>query len=309
MIEVRNFSSPYNSSSLLNHLDSSETNLTLFGKITPPAFWGGSANAVGFTANTRDIYLSNHLITFQSAPGILPSVIESSTGSENSNLENTIFFDHAGITEIDLEAGKWDYAACELWLMNWKVLAMGELVIFSGNFGEMHNLQTFFKVQAEGKHSALQNSFGEITSRLCRVKEFRDAQCGHTATTTTDGFSVSKTLTVSSVTNKYNLKFTRSSENVPDDFYTNGKITALSGANAGLSREISVGTGVGTGFVNIALKRAFPFPISASQTFTLVAGCDRTLDRCVYFDRVASRRAEDWIPGLENAYRVPPASN
>ncbi len=309
MITVRNFSLPYGANSLLNHLDSTETNLTMFGKITPSAHWGGSANAVGFTANTRDIYLAIHGITFQSAPGILPSVIESSTGSESSNLENTIFFDHAGITEEGLEAGKWDYAACELWLMNWKALAMGELVIFSGNFGEMHNLQTFFKVQAEGKHSALQNSFGEITSRLCRVKEFRDAQCGHTAAITTDGFSVSNTLTVSSVTDKYNLKFTRSSENIPDDFYTNGKITALSGANSGLSREISVGTGAGTAFVNIALKRAFPFPISAAQTFTLVAGCDRTLDRCKYFENAVNRRAEDFIPGLENAYRVPPASN
>jgi uncharacterized phage protein (TIGR02218 family) len=304
--EIRNYSGVYNSSSLLDHMAESSTTLALFGKITSVPYWG--SESIGFTNNTRDVTLSAHDdLVFRSAPGLTPSVVEMMLGTESANMENVLQFDVDGITEPDIEAGKWNYASIELWLMNWNALEMGELVIASHIFGEIHNFGTFFKVETEGKNALLQNQFGNVTQRLCRIAEVGTKTCAlNLEGRTSDDFTITKTLTIDSIVDAYHIVLVRDlSENVPDDFYHNGKMTALDGTNAGLSRETKKGTGVDTDYIHVILKRPFPFSLSAGDTVSMLIGDDKTLERCVYLGQGINRQAFDWIQSQEKLNQYP----
>lgn len=304
MHEIRNFTSPYNEDSLHEHLAGSSTTVCLFGKITSVPYWG--SETIGFTNNTRDVELGAHPdIVFRSAPGLTPSVVEMILGTESSNLENVLQFEAEGITESDIEAGKWNYAKIELWLMNWQALEMGEFVIAKHIFGEIRNLQTFFKVETEGLNSLLQKQFGNVAQRVCRIAHVGTETCqldldGETS----DGFSITKTLEIDSIIDEYHIVLIRD-ENVPDDFYTNGKMTALAGTNAGLSRETKVGTGEDTDYIQVILKRPFPFPLTEGQTVSMLIGDDKSLERCRYLEQVINRKAFDWIASVEKLNQFP----
>jgi hypothetical protein len=77
--------------------------------------------------------------------------------------------------------------------------------------------------------------------------------------------------------------------------YAYGKITMTSGASSGYSMEVKSST-VGT----VTLQQRLPFGISAGDTYTLVQGCDKTLDTCKNtYDNVVNFRGFRHMPGLD----------
>lgn len=305
MHQVRNVEPPFDSESFWTHYGGRGTTVCLFGKITAPSYWGGES--IGFTSGTRNVYLAAHDLTFYASPGINPTVVEMVAGTESASVESILQFSSNAITEEDLEAGKWNYAKLELWLMNYEAFGMGEFVVYSGYLGDVTNAQTYFKAEAVGGHSLLKKKYGNVTARICRLKT-GVGQCQLDLNgITSDGFLITNTLNTASVTDKYNLVLDRD-EDVPDDFYNHGLITALSGANAGLSREVKQGTGFGTPSVNVTLRRTFPFPITPGQDFAMRIGDDKTLQRCIYLEQVINRSAEDYVPTIEDANRFPSAA-
>lgn len=303
---ARNFIAPNDENTIFVHLSGKETSVALFVQLT--ANYPNIA-PLGFTSGTRDAILPFHGNTvFKSAPALNQTVAEIEAGLSAPNFEMTAVFDDNNLRETDLLAGRWDYARIEMWLMNYKDYGQGEFVIHSGILGEISSLGDTFRAEAVGKLSLTQNTVGIVTSRLCRVREFGDAECKFPLTgTTQDGFAVTDTRPVSSVTNRANFRLTRG-QTTPDGFYNNGKITANSGINAGISREIRTCDSNGGSELIANLKRPFPFNISPGDSFTIIAGCDRTHEKCLYYQNALNRRAEDFIPGIENAMRVPPSS-
>lgn len=83
-------------------------------------------------------------------------------------------------------------------------------------------------------------------------------------------------------------------------YFDFGVITITSGANAGLSREIK-------NYVpgQIALQLPFPYPLTGSETYTAVAGCDHSLATCRdKFANVVNMRAFPYLPGLDKIVQV-----
>lgn len=287
------------------HLEGEETTLALFCKLTPSDIWA-SLPTLGFTSHTADVDLTaTHGISFVSSAGLIPSASEIE-GGKPSNVEMMSVFDDDNLSEADLLAGKWNNARYELWLMNWADTDMGEFVVASGIISDVKNYQQWFKAEVRGLSALLESNFGVLTSRSCRVNEFADDFCKKDPTGTVGGLHITKTLTVSSVTDTRHIVLTRV-EAVPDDFYTNGKITGLTGNNEDISREILSASGFGTGYVNVTLRRPFPLVVAAGDTFSLVAGCNRTLDRCRYFENVVNFRGEPFIPSMENVLKQNPS--
>lgn len=302
--EIRNYISPYEADSYWDYLNEDRLTLALFMKITPSTEWA-DLPTLGYTSLDYPLTLSAHSLTFYPSAGLLPSTIESEA-SKPSNLEMGTVFD-LDITESDILAGKWNGAKIELWRMNYEALGMGEEVLFSGIISTITNQQDTFKAELVGLSSRMDGNFGHLTSRICRkVGTFTDfpGACGYSEASS-GGFLNQRTLTVSTVTDKTHISLTRSTDDVPDDFYTNGKMECLTGDNEGISREIQAATGVGTETVDVVLKRPFPLSIDAGDTFKMTVGCDGTLQRCVYFDNVVNRSAEDFIPGISAAAKVP----
>lgn len=304
MHSIRNIQSPYSTDEAFwDHYEGEERTLALFLKLTPAPVWT-NLPALGFTSFSEDVYLPAHSLTFKSSAGLNPSTAESEEGKP-SNVEMSSVFDES-LTEEDLLAGKWNNATFELWIMNWNDLKMGEFVVQTGIITEVKDKQQTFVAEVAGVSSAMETNFGDLTSRTCRAIQPQNGGFGgfrckkDLDDETSDGFQIKNTLTVSSVVSRTEIHFTRD-ENVPDTFYTNGTIKGLEGLNEDLRREIRVATGVGTGTVNVFLKRAFPFEIVAGQEFELIAGCDGTLERCHYFENVINADAEFFIPTAEQA--------
>lgn len=301
---MRNHSAPYDATSYWTHLASGETTRALFLKLTPSSIWS-SLPTLGFTSHTENVTLAAHGgLVFVSSEGLNPSNTEIE-GSKPANFELSSVFESANLTEADLLAGKWNNASIELFEMNYVTPAMGELVLLSGFLTNITNRQDTFTAEIEGFSAKMQSNYGVLTSRLCRVVEFGDAQCGRSLAGTIGGLTIVKTLTVFSVPSRSEIWLTRL-EAVPDDFYDNGKIECLTGLNDGISREIRTVTGVGGSYVKVFLRRPFPLTVAVNDTFSLTAGCNRTLEKCIYWGNSLNRRAEDYLPGVEKAAAVPP---
>lgn len=284
-------------------------------KITSKAEFG--SEVVGFTSNTRDMLLpvGHSGVTFYASPGMTPTIVEQGL-DEAATLELTGVYNADSFTQSEVLAGKWAFAEIEVFSVCWNNVNLGELLHFKGNLGEFKDYQTYFTCEGRGLIARLSQEVNEVTQRLCRV-DFRGTLCGHAAST----------VTISAVS--YNITHTGVEANVadmerttvllyfdgatltgnvpPTGFFANGKITGESGnLNEGISREIAHSYMDGGDLV-IQLKRSFPFVIGTGPdgSYTLVAGCNKTIEDCVKFGNIINRRAEDWIPGLEAANRLP----
>lgn len=290
---------------------------TIF-QVTPVGVWGGSASAVGFTSNTRNMTLPNHSITFKSSPSVEPTTVENKL-DEPSNLELTGIFNSDSFTEDDVLAGKWNFSEFKIFVVCWDfdvsdaTTYLGEWVVHRGFLSDFKSYQDYFKTESRGLLSLLENEVHETIGDVCRVP-FRSTKCGHVASTIeldAVTYNVEHDLTVSSVISSHQIIFytlAGAANDVPDGFFDHGKITALgSTANGSISREIKTSSNDGSN-ITIDLKRRFPFPVEDAQEFRLVLGCNKTIEACMLRGRIVDRRAEDFVPTAEEVGRIPPAS-
>jgi uncharacterized phage protein (TIGR02218 family) len=286
-------------------------------KVTSTSHFGSAVKA--FTSNSRSMStLLGHVgVTFKPTTGITTTVVEQSLG-EAANLEFNGAYHADSFTQTDVMIGKWNFADIEVFSVCWDNVNLGELVHFKGKLGEFKDYQTHFTCEARGYISLLSEDVNIVTSRLCRVKDFRDSECGHASATVTISavsYNVVHTGTTAAsnaaTTQEYIVITSASYTGTapPDGFFTNGKITGTSGANNGVSREISYSVDTAVPNTRIYLKRPFPYDITAGETFTLTAGCNRTLEDCKKFSNAANFRGEAFIPGLEQITKLPTASS
>lgn len=102
--------------------------------------------------------------------------------------------------------------------------------------------------------------------------------------------------TVTGVTDLANFADTALTE--PDDWWTLGKITWVTGDNGGRSMEVKSSTSAGGLF---ELYLPMPDTIQVGDTFTIEAGCGKliTTDCRDKYDNVNNARAEPYIPGTD----------
>ena len=94
------------------------------------------------------------------------------------------------------------------------------------------------------------------------------------------------------------ITFADTSLTEADGFWALGKITWLTGNNAGRSMEVKESTSTG-GVIELYLP--MPDTIDAGDTFTIEAGCARRLaeDCLAKYDNVNNARMEPYIPGID----------
>lgn len=312
----RNIQSPYTATDFWNKYTSVNPRMALFMKVTPSL--STDVTTIGLTSNTRDMTLPAHSgITFKSAAGLMPSSMQEAIG-EATTLEMMGIYDALLFDREDVIGGKWENARVEIFIACWDNVNLGELVLFSGFLGEFKDMQEYFTAEGRGLISKLSQDVAVVTTRACRVKEFRNAECGHTASTVTINAitydisypnvspksSSSKRIII--IDTNYWTGFIIPKDIPPTNYFQNGKITCTSGLNDGLSREIS-SNAVGGTEMKVALKRPFPFAVSATDQFTLVAGCNRTVEDCRKYSNIINFRGEPYVPNITTVSKVPSA--
>jgi uncharacterized phage protein (TIGR02218 family) len=155
---------------LTDHLEGELTSLCTCWHLTRR-----DATEFFFTDLDRDITIDGD--TYLAASGYSRSAIENDSTLAVDNLDVQGFLDDDSITEEDLRAGLFDYAAVNIFSVNYEDISMGILKQRRGFLGEvsMTNIG-IFKAELRGMSQTLSQRVGELYSPQCRA-DLGDTRC------------------------------------------------------------------------------------------------------------------------------------
>lgn len=266
-------------SGMQSFLDGGETTMVHCWRVTRT-----DGTIQGFTEHDNDLTFES--TTFKAASGFSATQIESSLGLavDNLNVDGALSSDT--LNEDDLASGRYDDALVELFWVNFEDTSQ-RVIINKGNVGKVDRGELAFSAELRSQSARLQQKTGRIYQRTCDAI-LGDARCkvslgSFTSTGTVSGLPSSRELTVTGLSND------------TDGFYTFGVITFTSGLNNGLRFEIkSHRTG------KLFLWSKTPFAIAVSDTFSVVAGCDKSISTChSKFANTVNFQGFNLIPGSD----------
>ncbi|MDG1286759.1 MAG: DUF2163 domain-containing protein [Rickettsiales bacterium] len=240
---------------------------------------------LGFTEHDVDIEFEG--VSYKASSGFTPSAIESQSSLAVDNLDIEGMLEDESITEIDILAGRYDFAEVETFLVNYTDLTQGSLRLRTGWLGEVQLNKQHFIAEMRGLTQKLAQHIGELYSPVCRA-HLGDVRCG------VDVASFIEIGAVTAITTASTFSDTGRIETAGT--YDHGLVTFTSGANKGLSREVKFFIAGGE------IRTALPFPhkVETGATYTITQGCDKTLTTCVTrFGNAINFRGEPHVPGVD----------
>jgi uncharacterized phage protein (TIGR02218 family) len=241
---------------------------------------------MGFTSHDKNLVISD--LTYFAETGISPTAVQTTASFAVDNLEVEGMLSSSAISEADINAGLYDFAELEIFIVNYTDLSAGKLQLRRGWLGEITFGKNQFVAEVRGLAQKLSQRIGDVFSPLCRAS-FADAKCGKSAGAYT--FSASVTAAESQQI------FIASSLTQAAGYFNFGKITFTSGANLGLSMEVKE---FASGKVILVLP--LPYAIDNGDNFSIIAGCDKNFDTCkTKFLNAINFRGEPHVPGADKA--------
>jgi len=115
-------------------------------------------------------------VWYLAASGYTRTDIETKSDLNVDNLDLQGFLVSPAITENDLLAGLWDYAAIEIFTVNYADLTMGKMIERTGHIGQVTLDRDQFTAELRGLMQAYTRSIGRIESPACNAN-LGDARC------------------------------------------------------------------------------------------------------------------------------------
>ena len=233
----------------------------------------------GFTSNdvplTLDItswgFAGQTAFVFDEKQGLIASNIVSSAGFGVDNMELTTLDDGTLFTTDAILQGRWRNAEFRIFRYNFSAnpvtIANDIETLFRGTFGEITVNQNTIVLELRGLTQKLQQPIGIVSTKTCRAR-LGDSKCTKNLT----AFTHTATVTAVADTGQ----FTASSLAQAAGYFTEGVLTWTSGNNNGISEKIRNHTAGGV----IAFILPMVRNIQVGDTFSIVAGCNKTLDAC-----------------------------
>jgi uncharacterized phage protein (TIGR02218 family) len=213
-------------------------------------------------------------VTYNPAPG-LNAIKFTSTGDAQVSTQEL----GAAVVEVpddDLRDGKFDDAQVEAAWCSWADPAAGRLVVFKGKVGQIGWSEDGFKVELMSHMKALERNLGNTYTASCRHELFGVATPGKVGFCGVNSAAFTFAGTVATiVSNKWKFTLSGTASSQAAEYFSNGVLTFTSGNNAGLSVVVKKNP-VGT--FELFLPTAFT--IQVGDTFSVKAGCDKTLATC-----------------------------
>ena len=128
----------------------------------------------GFTAHDRDLTFGG--LTYKAATGIQPTATEAQTKLAPDNMEALGILDSEAITPEDLQAGVWDFARVEVYLVDWANPANTAEPIHVGRIGQVRTERQTYTAELRGLADAYSQTIGQTYQPSCRAT-FCDAKC------------------------------------------------------------------------------------------------------------------------------------
>jgi uncharacterized phage protein (TIGR02218 family) len=180
------------------------------------------------------------------------------------------------VPEADLLGGVFDDAEVEASWGSWVHPEYGHVVTFFGRIASIDWDETAFKAEIMSFMKQLELNVGQTYTASCRHELFGSVTAGKVGACTLSSASYTFVGTVATVvTPKWKLTYSGAAAAQPDGYFSNGSITFTSGILNGLTYPIKKDASDTFDFVLPTMKT-----FAVGDTFTVKAGCDKTLDTC-----------------------------
>lgn len=253
----------------------------------------------GFTDHDRPLVFDGQ--EFVADSGLTARALEQTTGLSVDNSEALGILSHASITEADIQAGRYDGAVVQAWLVNWSNVAQ-RLVLFKGEIGEIQRKQGAFTAELRGMTEALNQRQGRVFQSTCSAV-LGDADCQFDLTDS--AYSVS--LPVETLRDDKFFEFADLT-NFADRWFERGTFRVETGAAKGLVGIIK-NDRLTNGARTVELWEQLRAPVVVGDTVRLEAGCDKRSRTCrVKFDNLVNFRGFPTLPGEDWLMSVPKRS-
>jgi uncharacterized phage protein (TIGR02218 family) len=243
---------------------------------------------LGFTDHDEDISFDG--VTHRAGTGFTASEATERLGLQVDGTELSGALADDSLAEADLAAGRYDGAGAEVWLVDWSAPA-SRMLLSAGVLGEVRREGASFVAELRSLADRLNRKSGALFTPACAA-DFGDARCGvDLDVPAVRGVGAVAQLAGAAV-------FTASGlAGYADGWFTRGRLTFSSGANAGLAAEVKLHRADAAG-VTLALWQAMPEPIASGDAFVVTAGCDKRFATCRdRFANVVNFRGFPHIPG------------
>lgn len=243
---------------------------------------------LGFTDHDRD--LSFEGVVFRADSGLTARALQQVTGLGVDNSEASGALRDAGLTEADIQAGRYDGAELRIWSVDWTDVARRAL-IFRGTLGEITRAGGAFRAELQGLGEPLGRPQGRVYQAACSAV-LGDAACGVDLSAP----AVSVTVIPEAVEDGERLRFAPP-EGFAPGWFDRGRLEVLAGPAAGLSGLIKTDRMAGA-LREVVLWERLAAPLAAGDAVRLVAGCDKRARTCrEKFNNFLNFRGFPHIPG------------
>jgi uncharacterized phage protein (TIGR02218 family) len=243
---------------------------------------------LGFTDHDRDITFD--AVVFKAATGLEASEAESLLGLAVGGGEVAGALQAEAITEADIAQGRWDQAAVETWLVDWRDVTQ-RMLLDAGQIGEIRRRGESFTAEVRSLAQSFDQERGRRYQTLCSA-ELGDARCA--VALNQPAYRVATS--VAAVADAASFSVAALPAFAVGSFI-GGTVLFTSGANAGTSITVMGHTRSGS-LDAIALWSPPALPIAAGDGVTLTVGCNKHFATCRdRFSNMANFRGFPHLPG------------
>lgn len=251
---------------------------------------------LGFT--DHDLALAFDGLTFRASSGLSAMALQQSTGLSVDNSEALGVLSDAAVTEEDIDAGRFDGADVQAWLVNWRDVTVRWLQ-FRGSIGELRRGAGAFHAELRGLTEALNRPLGRVYQKPCTAV-LGDPECGFG--TASPGYREERP--AEQVSDARAFRWTGFNGFEPG-WFARGRFDVLSGPAKGLwgliKRDVfEDGTRL------LELWENLPVAVLPGDMVRLTAGCDKRMETCrLKFDNLLNFQGFPDIPGEDWVMAVP----
>jgi len=251
---------------------------------------------LGFTDHDRALVFDG--VVHEADAGVNAAAVEQATGLavDTHSIAGALSSD--AIADADLERGLYDGAEVLFWLVDWTA-PESRLLQARGTVAEVRRGAHAFEAEIAGLAEAMNRPAGRAYLRTCRHR-LGDAGCG--VDLSDPAFRA--TGTVVAADGPLMLRVDGLAA-FASGWFDRGALTWQDGANAGSRAEVKAHR-AGEGAVTLALWQAPALPVAPGDSFTVPAGCDKTLAICRdRFANVVNFGGFPHMPGDDRAVAYP----
>ena len=254
----------------------------------------------GFTDHDVDLNFDD--VLFKAESGLTATALSQTTGLSVDNTEALGALSDAAITEADVEAGRFDGAEVEAWLVKWDDPS-ARVLQFRGSIGELSRQNGAFSAELRGLAEAMNQPRGRIYQKPCAAI-LGDGKCG--VDLDTPVFSAERA--VEEVQENRIFRWSGFDDFAPR-WLEKGRFRVLDGAAEGLVGVIKNDRFL-DGVREVELWEPLRAPIATGDRVRVEAGCDKRPETCrLKFNNFLNFRGFPDIPGEDWLMTYPTRSS